>query len=331
MNSIDSNSSYIKDNEIFYSNGDHYKGTFSKSGKKEGYGIYTDKEGNSYEGFYKNDTYYNYGLLKFKNHGNNDNILMCESTFDNAGNPNWACIHYKDKSIYCGEVDEDFLPNGQGKLRNTNGTTVEGDFKNSNRIKGAQYGKLENGLNYEVTYDIYDSEVKNKNFKYLRVADADGELVPLENNNNKNVEIKLNNNDVYIGECSDDFLKHGYGIYQTESYIYEGQFNNDMMDGYGQIYYKNTNETYIGQFKSDKKQGYGRFTWNNKEKQVYTGDFDNDNIEGFGQLSLSDNIIYTGEFAKSKTNGFGKLNFKAQNKEIYFEVKENNPEKIVSV
>lgn len=68
--------------------------------------------------------------------------------------------------------------------------------------------------------------------------------------------MKFNDGSVYEGEFSDDNLQ-GWGIIQyANGNHYSGQFVQDKMDGYGE-YYAVNGDTFVGEWKQDQKYGFG--------------------------------------------------------------------------
>ena len=58
---------------------------------------------------------------------------------------------------------------------------------------------------------------------------------------------------------------------------YEGEFKNDMFEGYG-IYCYSNGDIYEGEFKIDLKNGYGKYYYS--DGRVYAGEFKNNKFEG---------------------------------------------------
>lgn len=299
----DINSSYVcNGNEIHYNNGDVYKGDFTNEKVKHGYGTYTFRDKSSYTGHYEKDNFAKYGKFTFTNNSEVVNIICA---FQN-GIPNFASILYQNGSTYLGNVNEDFLPHGFGEYKDKGGDIFEGEFVNGKKKFGVQKGKLEDKMKYEM---YFTAKSNNDDDLYL--------------------QIKTENEDIlYEGQCSESLLKHGYGKYKTSDVDYEGEFNHNIMEGFGCIKYKQHKSEYSGEFKAGLKEGIGKYTWGNGD--VYWGNFINDSIvDACGRLEFQNkNIIYTGEFNHSQISGFGQLKFKEQNKVLDLMIKENNPVKI---
>ncbi len=117
----------------------------------------------------------------------------------------------------------------------------------------------------------------------------------------------------YEGEFKND-VKDGYG---TEKYfdgsIYKGQFKNDLKEGKGKLISKdkdNNRIEYIGEFKKDKLYGKGIINWSN-QKQYY-GELNNNELSGFGILK-DEKSKYIGYFKNDKRNGYGATFYSEQN------------------
>ena len=113
----------------------------------------------------------------------------------------------------------------------------------------------------------------------------------------ENLETKT----IYEGEFKND-MKNGYGIEQySDGIIYQGYFKDNKKEGMGKLIMKN-NSGYEGQFKKNKICGKGIFKWS--ETKMYDGEWDNNEISGFGILTEND-IKHIGYFSHDKKDGFG--------------------------
>lgn len=67
--------------------------------------------------------------------------------------------------------------------------------------------------------------------------------------------------------------RSGTGILKTDDWVYEGQFIDDLANGYGQIKFGN-GDVYKGEFKNGEKHGYGTYTFatGEIEKGFYKND-----------------------------------------------------------
>ena len=108
----------------------------------------------------------------------------------------------------------------------------------------------------------------------------------------------------YIGPYKNN-QKNGKGkLIVTEQFTYEGNFKDDLFDGYGEYICKQY--TYKGTFLQGKKSGKGTEV-NLINKVEYKGDFSEDKKNGKGEEKYPDGTIYIGEFKDDKKHGKGKM------------------------
>ena len=124
----------------------------------------------------------------------------------------------------------------------------------------------------------------------------------------KNGKGKINNfikNYEYEGDFIND-LRDGYGIEKySDGSVYEGEFKSDLKEGKGKLIIKNKDKDiieYIGQFKSNKINGKGIINWANGKQ--YYGEINNNEISGYGILKEG-KTKYIGYFKNDKKNGYG--------------------------
>jgi hypothetical protein len=141
--------------------------------------------------------------------------------------------------------------------------------------------------------------------------------------------------EIYEGDLNQKGQRHGLGKLVTQYYelkglwkndmfsgwgrqsrcngeIYEGRFENGLLNGKGIFLDKKSNK-YIGEFKNMKKWGKGKLI---SDKIIYEGDFINNKKEGKGRIKfLESNVIYEGTFINDNIEGYGI--FKYTNGNIY--------------
>lgn len=61
----------------------------------------------------------------------------------------------------------------------------------------------------------------------------------------------------YFGQLNDEGKPHGFGRKQSKFSIYDGQFQNGEMDGWGRLIYYNGSH-YVGMWKENMYDGMGR-------------------------------------------------------------------------
>ena len=97
----------------------------------------------------------------------------------------------------------------------------------------------------------------------------------------------------YIG----DFVKskrHGKGILETHKIHYEGDFVDDKLSGRGTIVFKNEGHTYEGQFNNNEINGFGTFKWCNGD--YYTGEMLNGKMHGRGRYTYRNGHVFEGVY-----------------------------------
>ena len=126
------------------------------------------------------------------------------------------------------------------------------------------------------------------------------------NTNHKNSSDKSNSTkeSTYIGLYINN-QKNGQGkLIMPGQFVYEGNFKDDLFDGYGKYTCKLYN--YEGNYSCGKKCGKGKET-NLVKNTQYEGYFKDDKKNGFGEEKSSDGTIYIGEFKDDKKHGKGTL------------------------
>eukprot|EP01060_Flectonema_neradi_P015348 TRINITY_DN2198_c0_g4_i1.p1 TRINITY_DN2198_c0_g4~~TRINITY_DN2198_c0_g4_i1.p1 ORF type:complete len:373 (+),score=114.74 TRINITY_DN2198_c0_g4_i1:40-1158(+) len=164
--------------------------------------------------------------------------------------------------VYEGEVDEEGLRHGKGKLTYTNGNMVNGTW-----VKGAFTGKGQKLFGNGDRYAGHFKEGKKHGFgKYVFAGGGS-----------------------YTGEYVDD-LQHGDGVWELEHECYTGQYKEGQRSGKGIEILKSSPEsctTYEGDWLHSKRHGQGRLTL---ENGVYWEGkwFDGKKVEAEGCLYEAD-------------------------------------------
>ena len=145
---------------------------------------------------------------------------------------------------------------------------------------------------------------------------------------------ELSQMEIYEGDLNQKGQRHGLGKLVTQYYelkglwkndmfsgwgrqsrcngeIYEGRFENGLLNGKGIFLDKKSNK-YIGEFKNMKKWGKGKLI---SDKIIYEGDFINNKKEGKGRIKfLESNVIYEGTFINDNIEGYGIFKYTNGNK-----------------
>lgn len=132
---------------------------------------------------------------------------------------------------------------------------------------------------------------------------------------------KYNDGSFYSGEKLNGW-KHGKGKYQfSDGAVYEGNFENDQISGFGTLYFPNKCLGYIGMWRNGKFHGKGSLYnknpgflrtfdpqdfsklgdgWNK-----YEGEFEEGAREGRGMLYLMNGDVFEGDFRRDVVHGRG--------------------------
>ena len=97
----------------------------------------------------------------------------------------------------------------------------------------------------------------------------------------------------YMGKFK-DMKRWGKGKLVTYKFIYEGDFNNDKIEGNGKIKFLKSGIEYEGTFLNDNIEGSGKFKWINED--IYEGEVKNGKMHGTGIYKYRNGKIYKGTF-----------------------------------
>ena len=132
--------------------------------------------------------------------------------------------------------------------------------------------------------------------------------------------LKSSKGNTYIG----DFLnskRHGKGVLDTHTIHYEGDFKDDKLCGKGRIVFKNEGHYYEGQFDNNEINGFGTFKWKNGDS--YTGQMKNGKMHGNGRYRYNNGHVFEGTYVDGVKCGKGK-NYYDNNNAINNIQKNNN-------
>ena len=97
-------------------------------------------------------------------------------------------------------------------------------------------------------------------------------------------------------------IQHGYGIFDCDGGVAEGQFLNGKKHGQG-TYVWNNGDRYIGEYKEDIRTGQGTLIWKDGEK--YVGQFLNGKKHGQGTYFWNNGDRYIGGWRNDNRYGKG--------------------------
>ena len=202
---------------------------------------------------------------------------------------------------------------------------------NANNLKKSKNKKYQNNNSKYLNPRQFE-DFKNFSYEfYINFYDNDDYFfMPIQSKDIIHDQILKNpeKNEIYKGDINSQNQKHGFGILispnirrigrwkndefngwgreiNSNGEIYEGKFENDILNGKG--IYKYGGNMYIGDFQNYKKHGKGELFTNSYH---YIGDFVNDNMNGNGIIENYDEGVYEGKFNNDKINGYGIYKYK---------------------
>jgi len=170
------------------------------------------------------------------------------------------------------------VPHGFGTLTNNGGGTYTGNW-----CKGVGNGVGRYSTKNRFKYEGYF--YKDKQHSYGIEIENGYSLEAIEEVLNK-----------YEGEYYHG-VKTGIGIIENKDYIYCGDFEENNINGFGEILFKSNQKSYIGEWKNNKMHGIGALFWKNGNS--YYGNFIYNSREGFGIFS-TEKSIFIGNWENSK-------------------------------
>ena len=147
--------------------------------------------------------------------------------------------------------------------------------------------------------------------------------IPNLTSNPKNLKTKLliKNNSIYIGEVDISNNKNGKGILYTKSgQKFEGNFEENILNGVGRLTDIIDNYTIEGNFKNSKLNGFAK---KYSEDYYYEGNFINNKKNGKGKEETEE-YIYIGNYENDDKFGEGKVEYKKKKDKYEGEFKDNN-------
>ena len=200
-----------------------------------------------------------------------------------------SILNFPDGTQYVGTVKNNRIT-GEGKYTFKNGDTYEGQVVNGLRNGYGIFKSSNNSNNI-----IYEGEWKNG------LKHGKGKIIQ------GNMELEGEwENGIICGKCR---------IKWKSGNIFEGNLNNNKMEGNGYMIWYNKNEKYIGQWKNNIQNGFGihiyynDFLNNNYENKYlrnrYIGQYKDGKRNGYGKMFYINGCIYEGYWKNNKKEGFG--------------------------
>jgi len=88
-------------------------------------------------------------------------------------------------------------------------------------------------------------------------------------------------------------LKGRFIIHYAGGNVFEGNYENDLRNGYGKFTWSN-GDVYEGNWENDYQNGYAKKTWS--DGSVYEGNWKNGVANGYGKITWSDGDVYEGNW-----------------------------------
>jgi hypothetical protein len=272
------------------------------SGKPQGRGNMTFKDGGFYFGKWQDGERHGKGSQKYSKDSNKD-------TYDGT----W----------------KNDLEDGHGRILYKNGQTYEGSMVNGLRNGLGLHTYPKNDVNNRSSYDgewKEDERSGNGTFIWKTGEEYVGEFLNGMYHGhgvNKYPENDAFNRTSYDGEWKEDERSgNGTFIWKTGE-IYVGEFLNGLFHGHGVNKYPENDAfnrtSYDGEWKEDERSGNGTFIWKTGKK--YVGNFLNDLYHGHGVLTYPEDdkferASYDGEWKEDKKSGNGTMIWKSGQKYV---------------
>lgn len=118
------------------------------------------------------------------------------------------------------------------------------------------------------------------------------------------------NQDIFKGFWKNE-KADGLGFYESTEYKLLGEWEDNLLNGFGINFIKRNNLYFEGEFSQGKKNGYGILIINGGK---YEGCFKEDEFYGIGSFYFKDERIYHGEWKNNKMHGTGLITWKNGNR-----------------
>jgi hypothetical protein len=115
---------------------------------------------------------------------------------------------------------------------------------------------------------------------------------------------------IYDGNWENNMMNGKGTIWVNNEYVYAGDFENNQMHGKGKMLLTNQNNYYAGAFENNKMEGMGKMEYNDKNR--YLGQWHNNLRHGIGKMIFSTGYgrSYTGGWHNNMMDGFGVVEYR---------------------
>jgi hypothetical protein len=196
---------------------------------------------------------------------------------------------------------------GLGELKWRNGVIYRGNFFNGSE-EGTGVKTWPDGQRYAGEW----RQGRKNGFGTLFFAKTDGSKRRLhsghfvDDSRSGNGTLEWQNGNFYKGEFKDG-NRHGLGLETDSDGKYQGQWANDVRNGYGRFDFNENDEykslAYIGNYEDNVRSGHGAFYW--LDRDMYEGQYENGVREGHGVYYWPSGNRYEGQFENNAFNGEG--------------------------
>ena len=208
---------------------------------------------------------------------NNDTII---GSLDDDGNITGFAVTISPSGDVCIGNFLKHKPNGYLAYRKDGVTLYRGEWKEGLRDGNAE--ECDNSLKCKKTIWSKDKRKIGQNYSVktdagIYVGDIsfdDG--IPTANGYGKHITSQ----DTLEGYWEKNTLT-GPIVYKNNDFVYEGDFVDGFMNGFGTFKWKNKN-IFFGNYKQDLKHGFGIFIWSFDPLNAYIGFWENDKQIGIG-------------------------------------------------
>lgn len=234
-----------------------------------------------------------------------ESILWTGDCIDSLANGEgkliWYLYGFKTKNVFKGRMI-DGKTEGEGIYTFSDGTTLEGEFKDGYFYKGVKKEKI-GRTPYTYTGYFKDNELNGKGEKIVDgVYSYTGEFVD-GFENGYGIQI-LTNGEKFEGEMENGYFKKGtlYSVLNGGMVI-TGDFDK-YEPYYGTIKYSDSIK-YIGQIKNFVPHGEG--TVYLTDGGIFKCHWEKRTAHGYGEYKLSNDVIYKGKWVNGEIDGKGQI------------------------